>query len=115
MGSVHYISPEQARGGYSDARSDIYSLGITIFEMLTGTVPFDGDSTVAVAVQHIQDEIPAPSTVAADIPLSIDRIVIKCTQKKPDRRYQTAAELITDLKKALVCLLYTSPSPRDCS
>ena len=70
--------------------------------MLTGTVPFDGDSTVAVAVQHIQDEIPAPSTVAADIPLSIDRIVIKCTQKKPDRRYQTAAELITDLKKALV-------------
>ena len=102
MGSVHYISPEQARGGYSDARSDIYSLGITIFEMLTGTVPFDGDSTVAVAVQHIQDEIPAPSTVAADIPLSIDRIVIKCTQKKPDRRYQTAAELITDLKKALV-------------
>ena len=102
MGSVHYISPEQARGGYSDARSDIYSLGITIFEMLTGTVPFDGDSTVAVAVQHIQDEIPAPSTVAADIPLSIDRIVIKCTQKKPDRRYQTATELITDLKKALV-------------
>ncbi len=102
MGSVHYISPEQARGGYSDARSDIYSLGITIFEMLTGTVPFDGDSTVAVAVQHIQDEIPAPSTAADDIPLSIDRIVIKCTQKKPDRRYQTAAELITDLKKSLV-------------
>ena len=102
MGSVHYISPEQARGGYSDSRSDIYSLGITIFEMLTGTVPFDGDSTVAVAVQHIQDEIPAPSTVADDIPLSIDRIVIKCTQKKPDRRYQTAAELITDLKKSLV-------------
>ena len=93
MGSVHYISPEQARGGYSDERSDIYSLGITIFEMLTGTVPFDGDSTVAVAVQHIQDEIPAPSTVAADIPVSIDKIVLKCTQKKPDRRYQSAAEL----------------------
>ena len=102
MGSVHYISPEQARGGYSDERSDIYSLGITIFEMLTGTVPFDGDSTVAVAVQHIQDEIPAPSTVAADIPVSIDKIVFKCTQKKPDRRYQSAAELITDLKKSLV-------------
>lgn len=102
MGSVHYISPEQARGGYSDERSDIYSLGITIFEMLTGTVPFDGDSTVAVAVQHIQDEIPAPSTVAADIPVSIDKIVLKCTQKKPDRRYQSAAELITDLKKSLV-------------
>ena len=102
MGSVHYISPEQARGGYSDARSDLYSLGITIFEMLTGTVPFDGDSTVAVAVQHIQDEIPAPSTVTDDIPLSIYRIVLKLTQKKPDRRYQTAAELITDLKKSLV-------------
>lgn len=102
MGSVHYISPEQARGGYSDARSDLYSLGITIFEMLTGTVPFDGDSTVAVAVQHIQDEIPAPSTVTDDIPLSIDRIVLKLTQKKPDRRYKTAAELITDLKKSLV-------------
>lgn len=102
MGSVHYISPEQARGGYSDARSDLYSLGITIFEMLTGTVPFDGDSTVAVAVQHIQDEIPAPSTVTDDIPLSIDRIVLKLTQKKPDRRYQTAAELISDLKKSLV-------------
>ena len=102
MGSVHYISPEQARGGYSDERSDIYSLGITIFEMLTGTVPFDGDSTVAVAVQHIQDEIPAPSTVAVDIPVSIDKIVLKCTQKKPDRRYQSAAELITDLKKSLV-------------
>lgn len=102
MGSVHYISPEQARCGYSDARSDLYSLGITIFEMLTGTVPFDGDSTVAVAVQHIQDEIPAPSTVTDDIPLSIDRIVLKLTQKKPDRRYQTAAELITDLKKSLV-------------
>ena len=102
MGSVHYISPEQARGGYSDARSDLYSLGITIFEMLTGTVPFDGDSTVAVAVQHIQDEIPAPSTVANDIPVSIDKIVLKLTQKKPDRRYQSAAELITDLKKSLV-------------
>lgn len=102
MGSVHYISPEQARGGYSDARSDLYSLGITIFEMLTGTVPFDGDSTVSVAVQHIQDEIPAPSTVVNDIPVSIDKIVIKLTQKKPDRRYQSAAELIADLKKSLV-------------
>ena len=102
MGSVHYISPEQARGGYSDARSDLYSLGITIFEMLTGTVPFDGDSTVAVAVQHIQDEIPAPSSAANDIPVSIDKIVLKLTQKKPDRRYQSASELIADLKKSLV-------------
>ena len=102
MGSVHYISPEQARGGYSDERSDIYSLGITIFEMLTGTVPFDGDSAVAVAVQHIQDSIPAPSQLVEGIPVSVDKIVLKCTQKKTDRRYQSASELIADLKKSLV-------------
>ena len=92
MGSVHYISPEQARGGYSDERSDIYSLGITIFEMLTGTVPFDGDSAVAVA----------PSQLVEGIPVSVDKIVLKCTQKKTDRRYQSASELIADLKKSLV-------------
>ena len=102
MGSVHYISPEQARGGYSDERSDIYSLGITIFEMLTGTVPFDGDSAVAVAVQHIQDSIPTPSQLVEGIPVSVDKIVLKCTQKKTDRRYQSASELIADLKKSLV-------------
>ena len=102
MGSVHYISPEQARGGYSDERSDIYSLGITIFEMLTGTVPFDGDSAVAVAVQHIQDSIPAPSQLVEGIPVSVDKIVLKCTQKKTDRRYQSASELIAALKKSLV-------------
>ncbi len=102
MGSVHYISPEQARGGYSDLRSDIYSFGITLFEMLTGTVPFDGDTTVAVAVRHIQDEIPAPSQLVPGIPISIDQIVLKCTQKKTEWRYQNASDLITDLKKSLV-------------
>ena len=102
MGSVHYISPEQARGGYSDEKSDIYSFGITLYEMLTGTVPFDGDSTVAVAVQHIQDEIDPVSKLVADIPVSVDKIVMKCTQKKTDRRYQSASELIADLKKSLV-------------
>lgn len=102
MGSVHYISPEQARGGYSDERSDIYSLGITLFEMLTGTVPFDGDSAVSVAVQHIQDSIPQPSQLVEGVPVSVDKIVLKCTQKKTDRRYQSAAELIVDLKKSLV-------------
>lgn len=102
MGSVHYISPEQARGGYSDERSDIYSLGITLFEMLTGTVPFDGDTAVSVAVQHIQDTIPAPSQLVEGIPVSVDKIVLKCTQKKTDRRYQSAYDLIVDLKKSLV-------------
>lgn len=102
MGSVHYISPEQARGGYSDEKSDIYSFGITLYEMLTGTVPFDGDSTVSVAVQHIQDEIVPLSRAVEGIPISVDRIVTKCTQKKTERRYQNATELIADLKKSLV-------------
>ncbi|MBS4899415.1 MAG: Stk1 family PASTA domain-containing Ser/Thr kinase [Clostridiales bacterium] len=102
MGSVHYMSPEQARGGYSDERSDIYSFGITFFEMLTGQVPFDGDSTVAVAVHHIQDEIKVPSELIAGIPLSVDRIVQKCTRKKVDLRYQNMEELIADLKKSLL-------------
>lgn len=102
MGSVHYMSPEQARGGYSYERSDIYSFGITLYEMLTGKVPFDGDTTVAVAVQHIQDAIPAPSEIAEDVPLSVDKIVLKCTQKKTERRYQTVSDLIADLKKSLV-------------
>ncbi|MDD6798068.1 MAG: Stk1 family PASTA domain-containing Ser/Thr kinase [Clostridia bacterium] len=102
MGSVHYISPEQARGGYSDEKSDIYSFGITLYEMLTGTVPFDGDSTVSVAVQHIQDEILPPSRMVDGIPISVDQIVMKCTQKKTERRYQSATELIADLKKSLV-------------
>ena len=101
MGSVHYMSPEQARGGYSDERSDIYSFGITLFEMLTGEVPFDGDTTVAVAVHHIQDEIMAPSQKMDGIPSSVDQIVQKCTRKKTDQRYQSAEELIADLKRAL--------------
>ncbi len=102
MGSVHYISPEQARGGYSDEKSDIYSFGITLYEMLTGTVPFDGDSTVSVAVQHIQDSIQPPSSVAEGIPVSVDKIVVKCTQKKTERRYQEVSALIADLKRSLV-------------
>jgi len=102
MGSVHYTSPEQARGGYSDAKSDIYSLGITLFEMLTGRVPFNGDTTVAIAIKHIQEDLPSPSDYNDDIPISVEKIVLKCCQKSPDRRYQSAAELITDLKKSLI-------------
>ena len=102
MGSVHYTSPEQARGGYSDAKSDIYSLGITLFEMLTGRVPFNGDTTVAIAIKHIQEELPSPADYNEEIPISVEKIVLKCCQKSPDRRYQSAAELIADLKKSLI-------------
>ena len=102
MGSVHYTSPEQARGGFSDERSDIYSLGITMFEMLTGRVPFNGDTTVAIAIKHIQEALPYPSDYADDIPYSVEQIVLKCCQKSPDRRYQSMGEVIADLKKSLV-------------
>ena len=102
MGSVHYTSPEQARGGYSDAKSDIYSLGITLFEMLTGRVPFDGETTVSIAIQHIQNEIPSPRDYVAEIPVSVEQIIFKCTQKNPDRRYANMAELIQDLKRSLI-------------
>lgn len=102
MGSVHYTSPEQARGGYSDEKSDIYSLGITMFEMLTGRVPFNGETTVAIAIKHIQEEIPSPKEFVAEIPTSVESIVLKCCQKSPDRRYQTTQELIEDLKQSLI-------------
>ena len=102
MGSVHYSSPEQARGGYSDYKSDIYSLGITLYEMLTGTVPFDGDSTVAIAIKHLQEELPSPRKYVPDLPKSTVQIIYKCTQKSPDRRYSDMAEVIRDLKESLV-------------
>ena len=102
MGSVHYSAPEQSRGGYCDAKSDIYSLGITMYEMLTGHVPFDGDSTVEVALKHLQNEIVAPKDVIPDLPNAINQIILKCTQKSPDRRYQNMSQLIRDLKESLV-------------
>ncbi|MCR4696261.1 MAG: Stk1 family PASTA domain-containing Ser/Thr kinase [Lachnospiraceae bacterium] len=102
MGSVHYTSPEQARGGFSDEKSDIYSLGITLFEMVTGRVPFNGDTTVAIAIKHIQEDMPSPKTYVEDLPISIEQIILKCTQKSPDRRYQKMSEVIEDLKKAYI-------------
>ena len=102
MGSVHYASPEQARNGYVDGRSDIYSLGIVMYEMVTGRVPFDGDTTVAVALQHLQEEMTPPSTYAPSLPISMEKIILKCTQKNPDRRYQTIEELLNDLRRSLV-------------
>ena len=102
MGSVHYISPEQARGGFSDEKSDIYSLGIVMYEMVTGRVPFDGDTTVAVAIQHLQEEIVPPSVYAPNLPISMEKIILKCTQKNPDRRYASMTALLADLRKALI-------------
>ena len=101
MGSVHYISPEQARGGYSDEKSDIYSLGVTLYEMLSGKVPFEGESTVTVALAHIQDEAVPLQQIDPNIPLSLSKIVQKCMQKKADFRYPTSADLIADLKMFL--------------
>lgn len=101
MGSVHYASPEQARNGFVDGRSDIYSLGIVMFEMVTGRVPFDGETTVAVALQHLQEEIARPSKYAPDLPISFEKIILKCTQKTPDRRYQTIEELLADIRRSL--------------
>ncbi len=102
MGSVHYTSPEQARGGYSDEKSDIYSLGVTMFEMLTGRVPFNGETTVVIAIKHIQDPMPSPRDYVPEIPVSVEQIVFKCTQKSPDRRYQKMSDVIEDLKHSLI-------------
>lgn len=102
MGSVHYTSPEQARNGFVDGKSDIYSLGIVMYEMVTGRVPFDGDTTVAIAIQHLQEEMVAPSVFAPDLPISLEKIILKCTQKSQDRRYVSMGDLLIDLKHALM-------------
>ena len=102
IGSVHYSSPEQVRNGYVSDRSDIYSLGIVMYEMVTGQVPFDGESTVSVAIKHLQEEVPTPAAIAQDLPVSLEKIILKCTQKSPDRRYSSMEDLLTDLKKSLL-------------
>ena len=89
MVSVHYSSPEQVRGGYSDKKSDIYSLGITMYEMVTGRVPFDGDTSVAIAIKHLQEEMVPPSKYTPDLPFSLEQIILKCTQKSVDRSADT--------------------------
>ncbi len=102
MGSVHYASPEQARNGFVDGKSDVYSLGIVMYEMVTGRVPFDGESAVAVAIQHLQEEMVVPSSYAPNLPISMEKIILKCTQKSPDRRYESISDLLLDLKKGLI-------------
>lgn len=97
MGSVHYFSPEQARGAYVDERSDIYSLGIVLYEMLTGKVPFDGDNPISIALMHINDPMPPVSAEVPGIPPQLEKIIMKATDKYQTNRYRTADEMIEDL------------------
>ena len=101
IGSVHYFSPEHARGGFTDAKSDLYSLGVVMYEMLTGKVPFDADTPVSVALKHMQDEPVEPIEVNSNVPVAINKIIMKALQKDTTLRYQTASEMLEDLRKAL--------------
>ena len=101
IGSVHYFSPEHARGGYTDAKSDLYSLGIVMYEMLTGKVPFDADTPVSVALKQVQEDPIEPIKLNEDIPVSVNRIILKAMQKEPSLRYQNATEMLKDLRLAL--------------
>lgn len=101
MGSVHYASPEQARNGYVTFTTDIYSLGIVMYEMVTGRVPYDGETTVAIAIQHLQGEMVPPSEYAPDLPIAVERIIQKATMKTQSRRYQTMGDMLIDLKRLL--------------
>ena len=103
MGSVHYTSPEQARGGYSDAKSDIYSLGIVMYEMITGRVPFDGETASDRGGESTcRKSMVPPHVYAPEIPVSLEEIILKCAQKSQERRYANAAELLKVLKQSLV-------------
>ena len=101
IGSVHYFSPEQAKGGITDARSDLYSLGVVMYEMLTGKVPFDADTPVSVALMHMQEKPKEPIELNSDIPMAVNKIVVKAMRKEPVERYQTASEMLADLSEAL--------------
>lgn len=101
IGSVHYFSPEQAKGGFTDAKSDLYSLGVVMYEMLTGEVPFDADTPVSVALKHMQEEAKEPIELNPEIPTAVNQIVVKAMQKEPTARYQNATEMLHDLGKAL--------------
>ena len=99
IGSVHYFSPEQARGKYTDEKSDIYSLGIVMYEMITGKVPFEGESPISIALKHVEEEIIPPRGVDSSVPENIDFIIRKCVRKNPIERYKNAGELLRDLRR----------------
>ena len=101
IGSVHYFSPEHARGGYTDAKSDLYSLGVVMYEMLTGKVPFDADTPVSIALKHMQEEPKAPKELNEKIPVAVNDIILKSMRKDTNLRYQNAASMLSDLKRAL--------------
>jgi serine/threonine-protein kinase len=101
IGSVHYFSPEQARGGFTDEKSDLYSIGIALYEMVTGRVPFDGDTPVAVALKHLQVEAEQPLSINKDLPKGINDIIMKAIEKDQSKRYQSASEMLEDLNKVL--------------
>ena len=101
IGSVHYFSPEHARGGYTDSKSDLYSLGVVMYEMLTGKVPFDADTPVSVALKHMQEEPIEPIKLNSSIPVAVNDIILKALKKEPVQRYETATEMLQDLRRAL--------------
>ena len=101
IGSVHYFSPEQARGGYTDEKSDLYSLGIALYEMVTGRLPFDGETPVAIALKHIQDQAVRPVDVDESVPSAVNDIIMKAIKKEQNKRYQTASEMLQDLNRVL--------------
>lgn len=101
IGSVHYFSPEHARGGYTDAKSDLYSLGVVMYEMVTGRVPFDADTPVSVALKHMQEEPEEPIEINPNLPIAVNKIIMKAMQKDTTLRYQSATEMLSDLRRAL--------------
>lgn len=101
IGSVHYFSPEHARGGFTDAKSDLYSLGVVMYEMVTGRVPFDSDTPVSVALKHMQEEPVEPMIIKPDLPKSVNDIILKAMKKNTEERYASATEMLKDLERAL--------------